>query len=329
MNEKLLYFANFLASKYINALGSKVDFKRILIVKLDEIGDMVTSLHVFYNLHKTYPEAQIDVYCRPVNRIFFRYLEYVNCIDNLAPTNSYDLIVELRGNSDTLKYALHNKPKYRLDRGTIRLKNKLTGGQKNELYTNASIIAPVVEDLNLNNEIVTGELDQKKIDQILNEENIRDFVLIHAGARDAARRWPTDRYAEIINYINKRHNRPCILVGGDEDNTINQTILKTVKQKINLNVAGTLSLLEYAELAKRASLFVGNESGPLHIAAAAKIPLVALFGPGVKDVFYPLGENVTILHYFLARGHTKQTVENSTIFHISVEEVIHSIEKYI
>jgi ADP-heptose:LPS heptosyltransferase len=329
VNEKLLYFSNTLASLYINVMGSKKSFKRILVVKLDEIGDMVTALHVFYNLHNTYPDVPIDVYCKPVNRIFFKYLNYVHCVEMLSNEAQYDLIVELRGNQETLAYSLKHKPRYRLDRGTVRLKNKLKGGQKNEIHTNAEIIEPLVNTVDLNNEIITGEFEKEKINDLLEPENMVLFVLVHAGARDAARRWPTKRFAAVVDHINQTYGWPCILVGGEDDASINAEILSNVKQKINLNVAGTLNLIEYAELAKRASLFVGNESGPLHIAASAKIPLVALFGPGVRNVFYPLGKNVKVLHYFLAKGHKKQTLENSTIFHIQVQEVIDAVDQFI
>ena len=120
---------------------------------------------------------------------------------------------------------------------------------------------------------------------------------------------------------------PCIFVGGPDDNEVNKKCLELVKSKINVNVAGGFNLLEYAALCVRASLFVGNESGPLHIAAAQNTPTIALFGPGVKDVFYPKNDKSIIHHYFLARGHKKQTLANSTIFQIRLDEVIHSVDR--
>ena len=91
-------------------------------------------------------------------------------------------------------------------------------------------------------------------------------------------------------------------------------------------MVGEFNLLEYAALCESATLFVGNESGPLHIAAAQNTPTVALFGPGVRDVFYPKNNKSIVHHYFLARGHKQQNLENSTIFEINVEEVIKSVD---
>ncbi|MBT8326087.1 MAG: hypothetical protein KJP21_00100, partial [Bacteroidia bacterium] len=80
-------------------------------------------------------------------------------------------------------------------------------------------------------------------------------------------------------------------------------------------------------LCNRAQLFIGNESGPLHIAAAQNTPNIALFGPGVKNVFYPKNEKSIVHHYFLARGHKQQTIENTTIRSITINEVKQSVDK--
>ena len=124
-------------------------FKEILVIKLDEIGDLVTALPIFYNIHKQYPEAQITLLCKPFNAIFFKNINYVNCIHEIDILNNsinYDLILDLRGNKQTLKYALTSKPKYRLDRGSIRFKNKFLGGQKNEIDTNLEVISPLIDE---------------------------------------------------------------------------------------------------------------------------------------------------------------------------------------
>lgn len=330
MNEKVLYFNSWFATKYINLLGDKsYDFKSILIIKMDEIGDLVTALPVFYNLNKRYPDAKQTLVCKSFNSVFFKHLDYVECINDFEEIteNSYDLIIDLRGTTETLKYALNHKPKLRLDRGSIRLKNKFIGGQKNEIDTNIEVIQSLLEEnIIYRNKIVTSTTNQHKVSDYLSKEGITKYVILHLGARDPARRWPIDRYAEVITHINKIYSIPCLLVGGPDDKDINNQCLALVKSKTNLNVVDEFDLLEYAALCETASLFVGNESGPLHIAAAQNTPTVALFGPGVKDVFYPKNDKSIVHHYFLARKHKEQNVENSTIFSIKVSEVMKSVD---
>lgn len=332
MNEKFLYFLSFLCSRYINLLGNRnYPFKQILVIKLDEIGDLVTALPVFYNIHKQYPEAQITLLCKPFNAIFFKNVDYVNCIhsiDKQINSINYDLILDLRGNKQTLKYALSSKPRYRLDRGSIRFKNKFLGSQKNEIDTNLEVISPLIdEEMLQSNAIYLSNKETAKIAQFMELEGLNKFVIIHAGARDKARRWPIDRFQEIIEYINNQYSMSCMLVGGEDDKELNDKCLQGVQNKNNRNVVGLFDLIEYAAFCSKATLFIGNESGPLHIAAAQNTPTIALFGPGVKDVFYPKNDKSIVHHYFLATGHNKQTIENSTIFSISTSEVKQSIDR--
>jgi ADP-heptose:LPS heptosyltransferase len=333
LNEKILYFKSWLASHYINVLGDKnYNFKSILIIKMDEIGDLVTALPVFYNLHRLYPTAQQTLVCKPFNTIFFQNVSYVNCVNDFGAVknNSYDLIIDLRGTEETLQYALENKPKLRLDRGSIRFKNKFTGGQKNEIDTNIEVIEPLLKgkgEIICKNTILTSTQQHEKVKEYLKLAGVAEFVIMHLGARDAARRWPLERFAQLIDYINKTYSTPCLLVGGPDDDELNEQCLALVTSKHNYNVVGEFNLLEYAALCEKGRLFIGNESGPLHIAAAQNTPTIALFGPGVHGVFYPKNEKSIVHHYFLGRGHKQQTMENSTIFSISVDEVKQSVAK--
>lgn len=297
---------------------------------MDEIGDVVTALPVFYDLHNLYPNAIQTLVCKKFNNIFFKHVDYVNCINDFSEVEHqyYDLVIDLRGNEDTRRYALKHKPKLRLDRGSIRLKNKFTGGQKNEIDTNLEIITPLAtKTLSQKNKIILSDAERDTVNEFLKINNCSPFVLFHLGARDKSRRWPFERFAEVINYINKTYNLPCLLAGGPDDKEVNEQCLELVKSKHNYTIVGEFNLLEYAALCDQATLFLGNESGPLHIAAAQDIPTIALFGPGVHGVFYPKSDNSIVHHYFLARGHKQQTMENSTIFTITIDEVKESVDQ--
>ena len=298
---------------------------------MDEIGDLVTALPVFYNIHSQYPKARITILCKPFYAIFFKNFDYIDCVHSLNEVlqkDHYDLILDLRGNKKTLQYAFTHRPKYRLDRGSIRLKNKFLGGQKNEIDTNLEVISPIINgELKNSNTICLSTVEIKKINTFLELEGLNQFAIIHIGARDKARRWPIDRFQEIIEYINKEYSMSCVLVGGEDDRNLNDACLSGIKNKNNRNVVGEFNLIEYAALCSKATIFIGNESGPLHIAAAQNTPNIALFGPGVKGVFYPKNDKSIVHHYFLATGHTQQTIENSTIFSISTTEVKESIDR--
>ncbi|MEP7170441.1 MAG: hypothetical protein ABI855_13815, partial [Bacteroidota bacterium] len=92
------------------------------MIRLDEIGDMITTLPVFDLLKKKIPDTEITVWCLPLTAQLLKYNSAISkiVVSEKELTGKYDLIVDLRGDFKTMKYALTHFPKIRLDRGTVR-----------------------------------------------------------------------------------------------------------------------------------------------------------------------------------------------------------------
>jgi len=103
------------------------------------------------------------------------------------------------------------------------------------------------------------------------------FIAVHAGARFVGRRWQPERFAEAIDRIAGETGLRVVLVGGPEENEATDRIMAVAKTPV-VNLAGALRLETLLALLKEARLFLGNESGPMHMAAAAGTPVVGLFG---------------------------------------------------
>lgn len=330
LKEKLLYLLTSILSRTING-NKKVDpnrIQKILLVKWDDIGDMVYALHVFDHLEKKFPNAQIDLIAKPVCHPFFKHLPQINLIDNKFKglSKNYQIVVDLRGSYKSLWFAFRSQCQFYYDRGSIRLKNKFSGGQQREIYTNFQVIKPLLGKVEMQKpSIALSDEENQFVEQWLNHHSIEKFAVLHIGANDVARRWPKDRFAAVANYLIEEHGLPIIFGGGPSEK---QDIKETQKliDKKTYSVAGEFDLLQFAALCAKAQIFVGNESGPLHIATVMKCPIVALFGPGVKDVFYPYGDKVKILHHFKEKNHKQQNQGNSTINKIEVEDVKNAIE---
>ena len=154
MNEKVLFFANLLVSRLVNAIGmlGRVPARKlgpspkILVVKWDEIGDMAAAVHVFGTLRSAYPGAEITVLCKPfVSSLIANDSTVDSVITSVdAWTQRYDVVVELRGTWKTLgrSLALRTMPKYRVDRGWIRFLQR--GKQPHEVMTNYRVIMPLL-----------------------------------------------------------------------------------------------------------------------------------------------------------------------------------------
>ena len=103
------------------------------------------------------------------------------------------------------------------------------------------------------------------------------FIAVHAGASFPGRRWQPERFAAAIDRIAARTGLGVVLVGGPDEAEATDRILDVAKTPV-VNLAGALALETLLALLKEARLFIGNESGPMHMAAAAGTPVVGLFG---------------------------------------------------
>ncbi len=319
--EKLLYFCTSLLSSLVNT-GKEAPraAKRILLVKLDEIGDVIYNLHCFEALCNRYPDAEIVLWCKPMNNILVKQFPQIQAINNVNNIQGrFDIQIDFRGNWKSLLWPLTGKSTYYLERGSTRFYYKLNGGQVHETTTNKQTILPLF-DLAYpwpEPRLRPSEEDKEAIDALLSEMGITDFVVMHTGARDELRRWPQDRFRDLASEIHENYGLHILFVGGPNEDAINEPI--TAKLPFAHNIAGRTSLLELSELTRKARFFIGNESGPMHFAVINKTPLVALFGPGVKDVFYPLHANQHVLHHL-----DKQPAQ---VTDITVQEVLNAVNQ--
>lgn len=114
-----------------------------------------------------------------------------------------------------------------------------------------------------------------KVEKRLEQFGLRDFVILNPGAGWGAKQWPAERYGEIAKALAHRGVSSIINFGPREDD------LARIAEKSSGGAARALSFPvgELIALTRRARLFVGGDTGPMHLAAALHIPVVALFGP--------------------------------------------------
>lgn len=112
------------------------------------------------------------------------------------------------------------------------------------------------------------------------------LIALHSGGHYFTRkRWPLDNYIRLAQYLLVQTGWRVVLIGGREDIENSRTIQKAVPQVIN--ATGRFKLSETAVLLKYCRIYLGNDSGPLHLAAAMGTPTLGLFGPTAPRQFYP------------------------------------------
>ena len=138
-------------------------------------------------------------------------------------------------------------------------------------------------------EMYPSEKDKIKIDTILkNFSQNKKIILIAPGSKWFTKRWPEEYFKTLIQNLVKRNDLLIVITGGKEEKEIELNLDSKV-----LDLRGEISLLELAELTKRAILVVSNDSAPIHITSAfPNTRIVGIFGPTVKEFgFFPCSKN--------------------------------------
>lgn len=123
---------------------------------------------------------------------------------------------------------------------------------------------------------------------LLHPEDYCVLVNINSGEMAPRRRWPAAYFHCVVENLLLRSRVRCLLIGGAQDRAaVAQFHASLSRPSRVVNLAGRTSLRELVALMQRADLYLGNDSGPLHLAVCAGLPVLALFGPESPAVYGP------------------------------------------
>ena len=120
------------------------------------------------------------------------------------------------------------------------------------------------------------------------------LVAMHPGSGSRQKCWAVDHYAELILLLKKEMDAQILLISGQADTGIVEEL--RVKVRDNFILVDRLPLPILAAIIKRSNLFVGNDSGITHVAAAVGTPAITIFGPTDPNMWGPRGERVKIFY---------------------------------
>ena len=173
--------------------------------------------------------------------------------------------------------------------------------------------------------VYVSEEDEQRAHVCLLEHSLseRRWAMIHPTARYWFKAWPIERFAALCDRLSEE-GIAIALVGHAQDQEVGINIQEMAKAQV-ISLIGKTTLLELAAVMKQAALFVGNDTGLMHIAASVGCPVVGLFGPTDPQVWGPRGKQVIVIYKGLDcrecfhPGCTRG--EESCMKQISVDEV--------
>ncbi|TXI44050.1 glycosyltransferase family 9 protein [Methylophilus sp.] len=262
---------------------------RILVITLSNIGDAIMTTPVLAVLHAQFPAARIDLVCDPRSSALFEacpyigqrfvrdkktgWAGYVQLIRALRQTR-YDIMVDLR--TDFLVYLLRGQQKFkkRSNHSTLHL---------HSVTKHLSAISHLVGERAPCLQLWASEQDQRMVAAQFPTPG--RWLAIGPGANFAGKIWPIDRYVAVANAL-AAHIDGVVLLGSAADHALAKQFIAQAMLPV-YDACGRLSLPQSYALLKQCQMYLGNDSGLGHIAAAAGLPTLTLFGPGSPVRYLP------------------------------------------
>ena len=313
------------------------EIQRILVVKLDHIGDFVTALPPIRRLKKLFPHARITVLAGPASRAF---VSLEPCIDEFIPfaffharsqlgerelteddyaelaaqlrPYRFDLAVDLRKHLSTRDVLKHTGARFlagfdflgqfpyldiALDWDGDRTLQRKRSHVVDDLLALVNAIGHAAE---ADRVIINPGPDAMPLSELPDPVRAlfaKPVVAVHPGAGNITKQWPEAHFSGLIDLLIEQNNVNILLVGGPDEVEVAQSLQANVQHPAAVvSMAGKTSLADLPRLLKNCVLYIGNDSGPKHIAAAVGIPTIGIHSGVVDPVEWgPIGPNAVAL----------------------------------
>lgn len=327
------------------------NISKILVMRHDWIGDMVMTTPFFRELRKAYPEAHIALVCSNFNKGPIIHNPHINEIIVLDPgqkkrrrLNPMKLdikkLVEIRnrkfdmsicftsGSTSSTMISLLCGAKFKIGvenvwgREYLNMFYNLLVPVKvfelHEVKRNISFLQFIgIEPKDYSLEIFTNLREDKAAQVFLEKHGIEpnDVVIgIHNGAHKKGFAWPTDRFAFIADKLISEYKAKVVLICSPGDESFIQKLIEMMTHKPIAIYYGTIAT-EFSALFRRFPLFICNDSGIMHVAAASGCKVIALFGPSSVVQYGPSGNSC-----FTIAG------KDGNVENITTEEVLSKVD---
>ena len=334
---------------------------KILIIRPGGIGDAVLLIPAIKILKNYLPGSEIDILsekrnseifalCKEVSKVFQydKDLELKKCLKN-----NYDIVIDTeQWHRLSAVVAYLTKAPIRVgyntnERGRLFTHTVPYSHDEYEVYSFFNLIEPILrsysllqskEELFFDPDKPFLDIDNISVDKetlsVINtavEKWPKGLIAISPGATVRERRWGGDRYGKVAKKLSEE-GYGVIIVGAASDRPEAEKILQYAPHCIDLT--GKTDLKTVAYILKQCKLFIGPDSGTLHIAVGVGTPTVSLFGSGIQKKWGPIGRNHIIINKNLPCspctrfGYTPECRNAiQCILQITINEVLESAHK--
>lgn len=304
---------------------SSENISKILVIRLDHIGDLALSLPAFRALRMMYPKAQIDwLLPAEYEKLFrhnaenirlipfssnwfardFRWSRMSQSIRNLIKEirdEHYDMAIDFRGDFRNIVFMFFCRIKWRLGYGNTGGDFLLTHTRHYDRKSHqVQVNLDLLETIGVRGQselmpfVYPDEIKeslQLAYSEIFNRNNL---ICIHTGGGYKEKIWAISKFKDLIDKL-LDSKYPVVLIGTMQEKDENP--LETVIARGALDLRGKINLHELPAVLDQTALFIGCDSGPAHIAAAQQINMISIFSDmNPVEIWKPLSPKARIIH---------------------------------
>jgi heptosyltransferase-2 len=292
--------------------------KRILLIRFGSLGDVVLTTPAIRAVREKFPDAYIsmlvgDKFADIVSAdprlddviIFYRDKKSpweIKRVASLLKKQKFDISIDMQRKfrSSLLAYLSgailrigYHQPMGFLCRVKIPdLENK------HAIERNLDLLKPLgITEASHQLEMFLTDEDKEYADVFFNTNNLTSkpaVIGFFPGAAWAPRCWPAERFAAIGDLAVEKCNAGIVIFGGPGEADIVDSVAQKMKNPAVL-MKDRVKLRQLAAMIQKCSLFISNDTGPMHISVAVDTPTIGLFGPGNHIKFQPIGQKHTII----------------------------------
>ncbi|MBD3383993.1 hypothetical protein GF407_03615 [candidate division KSB1 bacterium] len=284
----------------------------ILVTRLRFMGDIILSTPLLHALRRAFPDACIDYLAEhPFHQVLYHHPDVDTILSFKRQKGhsvvwpllkkKYDVAIDLFGNPRSALLTRLSNAKIRIG-GDFRIRRHFytdpvkTSGRLNAIQFHLRYLRPLgIDPVIVSPFITVTDIEKEWARKFLCKLGInteKPLIGIHPGASWPAKRWLPERFSRLADSLAENHNFEILFTMGPGETELVKSVKKNCRQRTYLT--GVLSLRQLGAVLNALDVYVSNDCGPLHLAAATSCKTVGIFGPGEPDIWYP---------YDSAKGH--------------------------
>lgn len=318
---------------------NKSEIHNILVITLSNLGDVILTFPVIDILKRDFPQAQLSVVAGPKAEVLFKENPYIyrTYIFDKAKSGlqkfswllelrrrKFDLVVDLRNTAiPFLIQGKHSTPPQIFRPKVIHMKTKHLNRLKSVFHFDV--------ESNIRYALFKNEKDIRYVDDLMtNRIGAGEKIFVVApGAANHIKQWTKQGFGQVCDQLAALSHAKIVFVGEANDKGIADDIASSMHQGSS-NLCGETTIPQLAELLRRSTLALTNDSAVMHLASYLDIPIVAIFGPTDPRKYGPWSSRCLVVRKDIFCSPCEKSgcaYHHECMRYIEPEEVLNAVQR--